>query len=350
MTGPVPLRLFRPTPEQHALVAGARPVFAAAAGDPAPGRAARRGAPGWQALAGSGFLGALVPEERGGLGLGASDLVLLTEEAGALLVPGPLVETAWMVAPALAALGEPGAGPLAGVLAGELLASAVDGELRGPDLTEAALLLVPAPDGDRLVEAADAGPVEPVPTADRLERSGHAPALAGAPGRRVPAVGAGALAQGRLGGAAHLLGITRELLETTVGHVSARTQFGVPIGSFQAVRHALADVHVELEFARSAAWSAACEVDDRTPSADDAVLAAAVMARRAFAAAGRTCLQAHGGVGFTEEHPLHGRLERGATFAARFGRHRELAAALGERLLLQVAGEQPRPVPPRPHI
>ena len=60
--------------------------------------------------------------------------------------------------------------------------------------------------------------------------------------------------------------------------------------------------------------------------------------------------RSHGGVGFTEEHPLHVRLERGATFAARFGRRRELVAALGERLLAGVAGEQPRPAPPRPHI
>ncbi|OMQ16142.1 hypothetical protein A7K94_0204530, partial [Modestobacter sp. VKM Ac-2676] len=90
------------------------------------------------------------------------------------------------------------------------------------------------------------------------------------------------LTRGRLGAAAHLLGTTRRLLELTLAHATDRTQFGVPIGSFQAVRHRLADVHVELDLARSAVWSAACELEEGLPSADTAVLCAAVTARRAF--------------------------------------------------------------------
>jgi alkylation response protein AidB-like acyl-CoA dehydrogenase len=131
--------------------------------------------------------------------------------------------------------------------------------------------------------------------------------------------------------------------------VTARTQFGVPIGTFQAVRHGLADVHVELEFARSAVWAAAGEVEGGATSAGTAVLAAAVQARRAFALADRNCLQAHGGLGFTWEHPLHRYLKRGQTVAARFGRTRDLAAALGDQVLAE-ARLGPRSVPPRPSI
>jgi hypothetical protein len=341
MTAALPseMRLFRPTAAQRELVAGARAVFAAA-GDAGSG---------WQAIADSGLLGALLAEEAGGIGLVPSDLALLTEEAGHALVRGPLVETAWMAVPALAAVGAPAADTLAAVLAGRAQASAVDDALRGPDLDEAAVVVVPGEDGDRLVDAAALGPLEPAGTADPWERSLRAPLLDRTAGTPVPADGAGALALGRLGGAAYLLGVTRWLLGTTVAHVTARTQFGVPIGTFQAVRHGLADVHVELEFARSAVWAAAGEVEERTASAGTAVLAAAVQARRAFALADRNCLQAHGGLGFTWEHPLHRYLKRGQTVAARFGRTRDLAAALGDQVLAE-ARLAPRAVPPRPSI
>jgi len=132
-------------------------------------------------------------------------------------------------------------------------------------------------------------------------------------------------------------------------HATARTQFGVPIGTFQAVRHGLADVCVELEFARSAVWAAAVEVEQQSPSARTAVLAAAVQTRRAFALADRQCLQVHGGVGFTWEHPLHLHLKRGQTVAARFGRSRDLAAALGDQVLVAARSAGPS-VPPRPSI
>ena len=211
------------------------------------------------------------------------------------------------------------------------------------------MVVVPGEDGDLVVDAAALGSLEPVATADPWERSWRVLRLDRVLGTPVPGHGVGALALGRLGGAAYLLGVTRWLLETAVAHATARTQFGVPIGTFQAVRHGLADVHVELEFARSAVWAAAGEVEGLAASAGTAVLAAAVQARRAFALADRHCLQVHGGVGFTWEHPLHLYLKRGQTVAARFGRTRDLAAALGDQVLAE-AGLAPRSVPPRPSI
>nr|WP_246405645.1 acyl-CoA dehydrogenase family protein [Modestobacter versicolor] len=342
--------LFRPTADQLELASSAGAVFAAAArastsagGDPGPDA-------GWRLLGESGFLGAGVPEQQGGLGLPPSDLALLCEEAGSALVPGPVVETLWVVAPALAALGPAGADQLASVLAGNTWGTVVDEALRGPELDSAAVVVVPTASGDVVVPAGAVTGRAPVPTADLLERSSQGTSVDLAAGRPVPALaGVGALTLGRLGGAAVLVGTTRRLLELAVAHATDRTQFGVPIGSFQAVRHRLVDVHVELEFARSAVWSAACEVEAGLPSAATSVLCAAVTARRAFALADRHCLQVHGGIGFTWEHPLHVHLKRGHTFAARSGTRRSLEALLGEQLLASVAGTPPG-APPRPAI
>jgi alkylation response protein AidB-like acyl-CoA dehydrogenase len=344
------MRLFRPTAGQHELASSAGAVFAAAARAATSSAAGPGPDAGWRLLAESGFLGAGVPEEQGGLGLPASDLALLSEEAGAALVAGPVVETLWVAAPALAALGPDAAGELASVLAGEAWCTAVDEDLRGPDLDSAAAVVVPGAAGDAVVPADAVVGRAPVPTADRLERSFQGSSVDLGTGRRMPPLaGIGALTLGRLGGAAYLLGITRRLLELAVAHATDRTQFGVPIGSFQAVRHRLADVHVELDFARSAVWSAACEVEEGAPSAATAVLCAAVAARRAFALADRHCLQVHGGIGFTWEHPLHVHLKRGHTFASRFGTRRSLERLLGEQLLAAVA-ELPPGAPPRPAI
>ncbi len=164
--------------------------------------------PGWRRLAGSGFLGALAPEDRGGLGLLPSDLALLTEEAGRVLLPGPVVETLWVGVPALVALGDPAAGELERVLAGEAWCSAVDESLRGPDLDVAAAVVVAGEHGDIVVRADALGAVEPVATSDALERSFRAPALSRECGRPAPTSTptVGGLALGRLGAAAYLLG------------------------------------------------------------------------------------------------------------------------------------------------
>ena len=339
------MRLFCPTHEQLELAAAAETVFTAAVDGAEPGAPP---GPGWLRLAESGFLGALVPEDRGGLGLLLSDLVLLTEEAGRVLLPGPVVETLWVGVPALAELGDSAAVELERVLAGETWCSAVDESLRGPDLDVAAAVVVASEHGDVVVRADALGAVEPVATSDALERSFRA--LSPSTGRPVPpAAGVGGLALGRLGGAAYLVGIARNLLEMTVAHATDRRQFGAPIGSFQAVRHRLADVHVELEFARSAVWSAACEVEQGAHSAAMAIRCAAVVARRAFALADRHSLQLHGGIGFTWEHPLHVHIERGHTFASRFGTRRALEEELGAGLLESNA-RAPRGRPPRPSI
>ncbi|BBG03709.1 acyl-CoA dehydrogenase [Pseudonocardia saturnea] len=375
--------MFDPSAEQRSLAEAARPVFdaagragsAAAPGGPDPAGDPGPPGPGWRVLGESGLFGALLPQDRGGLGLAPSELAAITEQAGRVPVPGPLVETLWVAVPALAAHDHP---LLARVVDGHAVATAADPAGRAPDLDVAHAVVVPGPHGDVLLGPDLGAAADPVSTADRLERSfrlpttavpsgpvpGSAPGGAAAPARGPadrPAghplpllLDVGAVTLGRLGGAAYLVGIAARLLEIAVEHARTRVQFGVPIGSFQAVRHRLADTHVEIEIARSAVGGAAVDVDRGDPVAGGTVTCAAVLARRAFDAAQRHCLQALGGIGFTWEHELHVLVKRGHTFAHRFGSRRELERLLGAGLLdgelFQDTAASLRPGPPPPHI
>jgi alkylation response protein AidB-like acyl-CoA dehydrogenase len=126
-----------------------------------------------------------------------------------------------------------------------------------------------------------------------------------------------------LGAAAQLVGLGRRMLDMTVDHVKQREQFGVPIGSFQAVKHHLADALKELAFARPAVWRAA------TTMAGVDVSMAKAMASDAASTTARHALQCHGAIGYTVEHDLHRYLKRTWILARRHGDaawHRERIA------------------------
>lgn len=111
--------------------------------------------------------------------------------------------------------------------------------------------------------------------------------------------------------AAFLLGIATHLVETTVDYVKGREQFGRPIGSFQAVKHRLAEAHLLVQTAHPAVWSAAHLVATHSEEAHMAASVAKVSASQAEASANEHALQSHGGIGFTWEHDLHMWLKRG---------------------------------------
>ncbi len=113
-----------------------------------------------------------------------------------------------------------------------------------------------------------------------------------------------------LGTAAQLIGLGNRMLDLSVGYVTERTQFGVPIGSFQAVKHHLADARLALEFAAPAVWQAAWSLANGAPSAVRDVSMAKVMAGEAAHLVGRNALQCHGGIGYTVEYDLHLFLKR----------------------------------------
>ncbi|GAB3664382.1 acyl-CoA dehydrogenase family protein [Actinocorallia lasiicapitis] len=241
----------------------------------------RRGAA-WSALAELGLLGATVPEEHGGLGFTPLDTVLAWTEIGRACVPGPLVETA-VVAPFLA-----GPGWLERIASGAAAVSVRASEnpyLLDADLAD--LLLLPE-EGTAELTALKSG--------DATRR------LFSAPG---PAPSAGIAADhAAVAVAAQLLGLSRWLTDTAVAYAGQRRQFGTVIGSFQALKHQLANVAIKVEFATPVVHRAAYSLTHALPTAARDASHAKVAAGEAAHLAARTALQVHGGIGYTDELDL----------------------------------------------
>jgi alkylation response protein AidB-like acyl-CoA dehydrogenase len=123
---------------------------------------------------------------------------------------------------------------------------------------------------------------------------------------------------GAVGAAAEMLGAAQRLLEMSVDHAKQRVQFGRPVGSFQAVKHHCANMHVSVETMRASVWGAAAALSS-SASATEAVSVAKSYCGPAAKRVARTALQVHGGIGFTWEHPLHHHLKRIERLAAEFG-------------------------------
>jgi alkylation response protein AidB-like acyl-CoA dehydrogenase len=308
----------------------------------------------WDALAEMGVLGVQVPESSGGLGLTELDLVLLLEETGRVALPDPIVETAAVAAPLLGSLAQAGAGVGAGGISGEgrelagLWASRVaSGQavvavwLDGSPLVSHggdADLLLAQTQGRLVAVAGDRVAAVPQPSVDgarTLHTVSWAPAdeTVLADGDAARALVGLALDRAALGTAAQLVGLGQQMLELTVAYVKERQQFGVPIGSFQAVKHHLADALLHLEFARpvveAAAWSLATGQPDASRSASHAKAAAADAARLV----GRQALQCHGAIGYTVEYDLHLYLKRVWALSEAFGSAAHHRRRVAESLL-----------------
>jgi alkylation response protein AidB-like acyl-CoA dehydrogenase len=257
-------------------------------------------------------IGTLVPTERGGLGLDVSSLVPLLEEVGRSGLPVPAAETIAVAAPLLA--GDLVAGDLlgddllAGVLAGDTLVAV---QLGDSDLVpfgqHAALIVLREGDTLRLYER-DTVTLRPCTTIDGsrgLARLASRPAGGGTLLTSDPAAAEAAWQRGVLGTSALLVGLARRMLDLTVDYVKHREQYGVPVGSFQAIKHALANALVAVEFARpmvlAAGWAQAAHAVD----AGAQTSAAKVLAADAARLVARTAIQCHGAIGYTTEYDLH---------------------------------------------
>jgi alkylation response protein AidB-like acyl-CoA dehydrogenase len=273
---------FAPEPEQLAFARAVGDLLAEAdtpsvirawaAGDSAPGRKL------WTRLAEQGVL-SLGTADSGGTPL---DLVLAFEQLGRYAVPGPYVESVAV----LPALGVAVDESMATLAAPPHVPYAVDAAA-----ADAVYLL----HGSTLSQAAVTRTHVSVDKARLL--AGVEPSE---PGRAVePAAG---FERGVLGTAAQLLGLGGALLERSVAYAKQRSQFGKPIGSFQAVKHQLADVAVSLDLARPLLYGAALAIDG--PAAVRDVSAAKVACTDAAYLAARTALQVHGAIGYTAEYDL----------------------------------------------
>ncbi|GAA3445070.1 acyl-CoA dehydrogenase family protein [Planomonospora venezuelensis] len=304
--------------------------------------AARPGAPWTRFAAELGVAGLAVPEEYGGAGCGPAETSVVGEELGRALSPHPYLSTAVLAAEALRAGGDPDAMArlLPGIADGSRTATVLlpgdagltlsGGRLSGtaPYALDGEVVLAFV--GDELVEAVPSSrtpyttldPSRPLAAlafdAVPVRRAGDGTAW-----RRVRDLGVAALAAEQAGGAARCL-------EAAAAHAGERRQFGRPIGSFQAVKHKLADLLLLVESARSAALAAARARPEDLPVA--AAVAGSYCTEAYLAAAGEN-IQIHGGTGITWEHSAHRYFKRATADAQLFGpphAHRaRLAAAAG---------------------
>ncbi|MFE2095999.1 MULTISPECIES: acyl-CoA dehydrogenase family protein [unclassified Streptomyces] len=287
---------FRLTEEQRALRAGVRQLLERRFGADALRAAVAR--PGhldrdlWRELGAAGLFALRVPEARGGVGLGLPEAVLVLEETGRALLPGPVLAT------------HLAAGTVPGAATGETVVARVDGSL--VEWLDAADTVT----GD----ASGAVPLRSVDPLTPLHR---------VPGGRVGVPDPEAV----LLTAAEQLGTAARACELAVQHARAREQFGQPIGAFQAVKHLCADLLVRAETARVAVYAAAVTADP----AD--IAAARLLADEAAVRGARDCLQVHGGMGFTWEAEVHLHLKRAWARAHRGGGSTESEEVLAADLV-----------------
>jgi alkylation response protein AidB-like acyl-CoA dehydrogenase len=312
----------------------------------------------WAKMAEQGYTGIVFPEEYDGVGLGKVELILLMEEAGRALLPGPLFSTVAMAGAILDEVATPEQKKkyLAPICRGEARSTAAileagaswnlvdvhttsgNGTLSGeklfvPDAAIADFLVVIARDAVFVVDTKGLGiSVQPMAAMD-LTRKLYSVRFRNAPAEKLgnSAGLARALDIATAALAAELVGGMQRTLDTTVEYAKIRKQFGKPIGMFQAVQHQCADMYLDLESSRSAAYYAGWALEQGAPDADVAVSIAKMYASDAARTVGNRGIQIHGGMGFTWENDLHLYYRRAKASETSFGDatfHRERIARL----------------------
>jgi alkylation response protein AidB-like acyl-CoA dehydrogenase len=320
----------------------------------------------WSRLAGDlGAAGLVIPEEYGGIGLSWVEGVLAAEELGRVLSGGPWFATVALAANALLASGDGQAMKdyLPEIAAGGLTATLAHEDLRGRDGSRPAVRAHETTAGwcldgtkDHVVDGATADLVLvtaetdggvalfAVESSDAVVRTAQVAMdptrrlarieLADAPARLVGTPGAARLAHvldiAALVAAAEAVGGASACIDLTVEHVKGREQFGKAIGSFQAVKHRLADMQVRLDTSRAAVRYVAAAVDDEPDQLPTLVSVAKPYATTAYFRTAADTIQLHGGIGFTWEHAAHLHFKRAKALELALGtpvQHRARIAA-----------------------
>lgn len=312
----------------------------------------------WGKLAKQGYTGITFAEQFGGVGLGIVELILLMEEAGRALLPGPFFSTVALAGSLLSSIAsaEQKRKYLAPICQGEARATAaiveaagswdaaetqmtaVGGKLTGEKLfvSDAAVahwIIVLARNGIYLVDAGAGGvriaPMNGMDVTRKLYSVRFDDAAAEKLGDtfRIP----NALDVATAALSAEMVGGMQRTLDITVEYAKTRKQFGKPIGMFQAVQHHCADMYLETESARSAVYYAAWALEQNAPDAASAVSVAKLYTSEASRTVGNRGIQVHGGMGFTWENDLHLYYRRAKASETTFGDatfHRERLARL----------------------
>jgi alkylation response protein AidB-like acyl-CoA dehydrogenase len=293
----------------------------------------------WRELSDLGWPGIAVAEEHGGQGLGCIELAILCEELGRTLAAVPFLPTA-MAAAVIEQAGSPQQRErwLPGLARGEVTGALAAAENGGAELViggaDADVIVLVHPDQTARVLTATECEVVPIASIDPTRSAARVSASLDA-GDDLADDAAVGIDRALVAISSELVGVCDRALEMTVAYVKERRQFGVPVGSFQAVSHRCAQMLLDTEKARSttafAAWAA-----DADP---ERLAEAAAMAKAAASDAGRevtaSAIQAHGGIGFTWEADVHWLYKRAQIDAALLGgasrQRARVAAILAER-------------------
>jgi alkylation response protein AidB-like acyl-CoA dehydrogenase len=297
----------------------------------------------WTELGRLGLLGLHVPEEFGGSGFGLAETLVVAEQMGRQLAPGPFVPT--VIASAVLAT----AGPadlrkrlLPGLADGSVVgAAALTGEVTCADGAAtgtagvvisghlADVLLVPAGDDVLVVERSAGGVRAELPANLDQSRRAARVRLDAAPATVLPGARGLLTDAARAVLAAEAVGVAAETTEQAAEYAKVRQQFGRPIATFQAVKHHCANMLVAAELATAAAWDAGRAGIDGGEQFRYTAAIAAVLAGSAAVGNANLNIQVHGGIGFTWEHDAHLYLRRAAAIAAVLD---------GERAAIEVTG------------
>ncbi len=315
----------------------------------------------WAAMVALDWPALAIPEDDGGIGLTFVEMAVLVEELGRAIAPGPLLATVTQFAPVVREVGtveqrqrflsQVASGAVTGTmaLADHPLGSALDdvtmiaeraeggwvlhgsklGVLADAGITEVAVIaragdgigafVVPAPEaGLRVVHSLDASRPLSTATLDGV----HVPddRALGDPGSAASVLGVTrALHEATVALALETVGVCDALFQMVLAYVKDRKQFGVPVGSFQAVKHKMTNMFLAIERARSLCYFAVAAIDEDKPVRASAVSMAKAASDDCQRLVCRDSFQSFGGIGFTWEHDSHLFIKRAATNGALFG-------------------------------
>lgn len=259
----------------------------------------------WGELAEMGVLGLRASEENGGVGLGMAEAVLVFEELGRCVAPGPIL---WS---------HLAAGLLPEAASGEMIVTGLDlrGDPARPHMVEwlelSDRILTISDDGVRLVTCEDVqgesieSPLDPFSPISRVDRLPQGELVGDAD------LASRLVREGTTLVSALMLGIAEATQELATAYAGEREQFGRAVGGFQAVKHILADSFVRQELARAVTYAAGVLLDGPNDGeVERTVVAASLIAEEAAMKNARACIQVHGGMGFTWENASHYYLKR----------------------------------------
>jgi alkylation response protein AidB-like acyl-CoA dehydrogenase len=319
----------------------------------------------WATLTGLGWTALTVPEADGGIGLGMIEAGILAEEIGRVIAPGPLLATVTQFVPAVREAGtaEQRARFLGAVAAGECSGALAIAERRGSfdpadvtatvvfdgayavlsgekrfvvegDVVDEVVVVArePGTSGDEGVHAivvpTSATRTRRVHALDGSLRSAHID-LDGVRVARDRVLGDGASSsttalrrandEATVATALEIVGVGQTIFDVTLEYAKQREQFGVPIGSFQAIKHKFADMIVSLERARATGYFAALTIAEDDPRRTSATSVAKVAAGDCQRLLGKEGIQIHGGIGYTWEHDMHLYVKRAKSLEPLFG-------------------------------